>query len=61
LKVGMATISFDLSIFGTKYFAVLFYEWDSFDIQKILFCMGEPIKKYNNTFYAFLHLLVSRL
>jgi len=26
------TISFDLNIFGKKYFTVLFYEWDTFDI-----------------------------
>jgi len=26
------TISFDLNIFGKKYFTFLFYEWDIFDI-----------------------------
>jgi len=31
LKLGMA-VSFDPNIFGKKYFAVLFYEWDTFDI-----------------------------
>jgi len=30
LKLGMS-ISFDLNIFGNKYFAVFFYEWDTFD------------------------------
>jgi len=44
-KLGM-TISFNLNIFGNKYFTVLLYEWDTFNIlnkQKTFFCMGESL------------------
>ena len=40
-------ISFDLNIVGEKYFAILFYEWNTLDIldkQKYFFCMGESLQ-----------------
>jgi len=43
LEIRIA-ISLDGNIFGKKYFAVLFYEWDTFEIlnkHKIFFCMVE--------------------
>jgi len=42
-------VSFDLNIFGTKYFTVLFYEWETFNIlnkQKIFSCMDESLFKF---------------
>jgi len=41
-------ISFDLNVFGNKYFAVLFY-WDTFDTlnkQKTFFAWVNPFKVF---------------
>jgi len=49
LKLGMA-ICFDLNIFGKKYFAILCYEWNTFDIKinrNIFFLWVNPLKFFH--------------